>query len=144
VPIEIPPSPGGLPREERPSPDAACYTCEVIEDRYEKIAIEETDLTVTLLNPSQFELGQVLVFTRRHAPTLLDLTMDEADAVMRAVRRVADALVRAYDPDGMNLIQNNDVVPGQGAPHFHMHVVPRRKVGSIWGDGPQHIATIAR
>ena len=28
------------------------------------------------------------------------------------------------------------------APHFHMHVVPRRRVGSDWGKGPPHIAVI--
>lgn len=141
MPIEIPPGPGGPPKG-RPPSSAACYSCEVFDGREEKIAIEETELTVTVLNPNQFEVGQSLVFTRRHAQTLLDLTDEEAVAVMGAVRRVADALVLAYDPDGMNLIQNNGVVAGQGAPHFHVHVVPRRKVGSDWGDGPSHIAAI--
>ena len=59
---------------------------------------------------------------------------------MLAVRRVAGAQVRAYDPEGLNLIQNNGVVAGQEAPHFHMHVVPRRREGSNWGSGPPHIA----
>ena len=79
---------------------------------------------------------------RRHAPTLFDLTDEEAVAVTHTVRRIADALLRAYDPDGLNLIQNNGVVAGQSAPHFHMHVVPRRKVGSDWGNGPPHIAVL--
>ena len=52
--------------------------------------------------------------------------------------------MRAYDPDGLNLIQNNGVIAGQVAPHFHMHVVPRRKVGSDWGSGPAHIAVLER
>ena len=141
MPIETPTGSGGPPRG-RPPSNAPCFSCEVIAGREEKIAIEETDQTVTLVNPSQFEHGQVLVFTRRHAPTLLDLTDDEAVDVMHAVRRVADALVRAYDPDGLNLIQNNGVIAGQGAPHFHMQVVPRRKVGGDWGSGPAHIAVI--
>ena len=50
--------------------------------------------------------------------------------------------MRAYDPDGLNLIQNNGVVAGQNVSHFHMHVVPRRKVGSDWGNGPPHIAVL--
>ena len=95
-----------------------------------------------MVNWQQFELGQVLVTARRHAPTLFDLTEDEAIAIMRAVRRVADAFVRAYDPEGLNLIQNNGIVAGQHAPHFHMHVVPRRRVGSDWGNGPPRIAVL--
>ena len=63
-------------------------------------------------------------------------------AVIHAARRVADAIVRAYDPDGLNLIQNNGGIAGQKAPHFHMHVVPRRKVGSDWGNGPPHLAVL--
>ena len=95
-----------------------------------------------MINWKQFELGQVYVIPRRHAPTLFDLSDDEANAIMQAVRRVADALVRAYDPEGLNLIQNNGVVAGQDVPHFHMHVVPRRRVGSDWGNGPPHIAKL--
>ena len=62
--------------------------------------------------------------------------------MIHTVRRIADALLRAYDPDGLNLIQNNGVVAGQNVSHFHMHVVPRRKVGSDWGNGPPHIAVL--
>ena len=62
--------------------------------------VEETELTLTLVNWAQFELGQVYVVPRCHAPTLFDLTNDETVAVIHAARRVADAIVRAYDPDG--------------------------------------------
>ena len=142
MPIDVPTGPGGARRGRRQSPSAPCFLCEVIGGREEKGIVEETDLTLTLVNWKQFELGQVYVIPRRHVPTLFDLTENEASAIMRAVRRVATALLEAYDPDGLNLIQNNGVVAGQEAPHFHMHVVPRRKVGSDWGNGPPHIAVL--
>ena len=69
-----------------------CYFCEVIAGRSEKAIVEETDLTLTLVNWMQFELGQVYVIPRRHAPTLFDLTDEEAVAVFHTVRRIADAL----------------------------------------------------
>ena len=116
--------------------------CEIIAGRSDKGIVEETEATLTLVNWAQFELGQVYVIPRRHAPTLFDLTDEEAVAVIHAVRRVADALVKAYDPDGLNLIQNNGVIAGQAVPHFHMHVVPRRRLGSDWGNGPPHIAAL--
>lgn len=116
--------------------------CEIIAGRSDKGIVEEIEATLTLVNWAQFELGQVYVIPRRHAPTLFDLTDEEAVAVIHAVRRVADALVKAYDPDGLNLIQNNGVIAGQAVPHFHMHVVPRRRLGSDWGNGPPHIAVL--
>lgn len=142
MPIEIPTGPGGARRGKRPSPSDPCFLCEVIAGREDKGVVEETVETLTFVNWQQFELGQVYVIPRRHAPTLFDLTDDEATAIMRAVHRVAEALLNAYDPDGLNLIQNNGVIAGQEAPHFHMHVVPRRKVGSDWGNGPPHIAAL--
>ena len=142
MPIEIPIGPGGADRGKTAVPGDPCYLCEVIAGRSEKGMVEETELTLTLVNWAQFELGQVYVVPRRHAPTLFDLTDDETVAVIHAARRAADAIVRAYDPDGLNLIQNNGVIAGQAAPHFHMHVVPRRKVGSDWGNGPPHLAVL--
>ena len=120
-----------------------CVFCELIAGRLDKGLVEETELTLTIVNIRQFEIGQVLVIPRRHAPTILDLTGDEACALMEAIRRVSAALVKAYSPDGITLYNNNGVASMQEVPHFHMHVVPRRK-SSRWGDGPLHIAALER
>ena len=142
MPIEVPAEPGAADRGRTVVPGDPCYLCEAVAGCTEKAIVEETERTLTLVNWMQYELGQVYVIPRRHAATLLDLTDDEAAAVFHTVRRVADALVRAYDPDGLNLIQNNGVAAGQSVPHFHMHVVPRRRIGSDWGTGPPHLAVL--
>ena len=142
MPIRMPAGPGGHDRGKPELPPGSCYLCEAAAGRSEKPFVEETDLTVTLVNWNQYELGQVYIIPRRHAPTVLDLTAEEAASVMNTARRTADALVRAYDPEGINLIQNNGTVAGQDAPHFHLHVVPRRSVGGNWGNGPPHIAVL--
>ena len=120
-----------------------CVFCEMLVGRLDKGLVEETELTLTIVNIRQFEVGQVVVIPRRHAPTVLDLTAEESAAVMEAVRRVSAAMVKAYSPDGITLYNNNGVASMQEVPHFHMHVVPRRK-SSLWGDGPPHIAALER
>jgi histidine triad (HIT) family protein len=102
--------------------------------------IEEGEYTLTVINPSQFETGQCCVITRRHVATLLDLSQAECEAVLVAAKRVAEALVRTYDPLGLLTFQNNGVYSGQETPHFHFHVVPRQQ-GSDWGIGPPQLAT---
>ena len=100
MPIEVPLGPGGADRGKTPVTGDPCYLCEVIAGRADKGIVEETETTLTLVNWKQYELGQVYVIPRRHAPTLFDLTDEEAVAVIHTVRRIADALMKAYDPEG--------------------------------------------
>jgi histidine triad (HIT) family protein len=121
-----------------------CYFCQIIEGKSERWnVLEESELTVTVLNGRQFEVGQCIVVTRRHAPTLMDLDSAEGAAILSAAKRAAAAMSELFDPDGVLLYQNNGVGSGQEVPHFHLHVVPRR-AGSDWGFGPPHIARLER
>jgi histidine triad (HIT) family protein len=102
--------------------------------------IDESEHTLTIINPWQFEVGQCCVITRRHVATILDLSVEECAEILLLAKRVAEALVEAYQPLGILTFQNNGVYSGQETPHFHFHVVPRQK-GSDWGIGPPQLAT---
>ncbi|HJR72621.1 MAG TPA: HIT family protein [Luteimonas sp.] len=116
-----------------------CDLCVAAREEKWKI-IEEGEHTLTVINPWQFEVGQCCVITRRHVATLLDLSRQECEAILVSAKRVAEALVKTYDPLGILAFQNNGVYSGQETPHFHFHVVPRQK-GSDWGIGPPQLAT---
>jgi histidine triad (HIT) family protein len=117
-----------------------CYLCELVGSSSSRWnVIEHAELTITVLNGRQFEIGQCLVFPVRHAPTLLDLTEREGAAIMAAAKRLMSVMIDAFAPDGVLLYQNNGAGSGQEVPHFHLHVVPRRP-NSDWGLGPPHIA----
>lgn len=116
-----------------------CDLCVAAREERWKI-IEEGEHTLTVINPRQFEVGQCCVITRRHVATLLDLSQQECEAVLTSAKRVAQALVQAYQPLGILTFQNNGVYSGQETPHFHFHVVPRQQ-GSDWGIGPPQLAT---
>jgi diadenosine tetraphosphate (Ap4A) HIT family hydrolase len=115
-----------------------CEICETLAGRSAVPIIAESELTITVVTPVQFEVGQCCVVTGRHVGTLLDLTEQEGAAVMKAAREVARALVATYKPLGILTFQNNGVYSGQVAPHFRFHVVPRQP-GSDWGIGPPQL-----
>ncbi len=118
-----------------------CEICEGMAGRDPAWAvIDESDLSITVINPFQFEIGQCCVVTRRHVGTLLELSDEETSAILGAAKRAATALVRKYDPLGVLTFQNNGVYSGQEVPHYHFHVVPRQP-GSDWGIGPPQLAT---
>ncbi|MCF7222587.1 HIT family protein [Marilutibacter chinensis] len=116
-----------------------CDLCVAAREEGWKV-IDESEHTLTVINPWQFEVGQCCVITRRHVAMLLDLSDHECADVLVAARRVAEALVRTYRPLGILTFQNNGVFSGQETPHFHFHVVPRQR-GSDWGIGPPQLAT---
>ncbi|MEM7501084.1 MAG: HIT family protein [Pseudomonadota bacterium] len=117
-----------------------CAFCESLAERGTRWAVvDDCERTITVMNPFQFEEGQVCVITKRHVGTLLDLDRDEGTAVIAAAKKVAQALVAAYRPLGVLTFQNNGVYSGQEVPHYHYHVVPRQP-GSEWGIGPPQLA----
>ena len=117
-----------------------CEICEGMAGRDEKWAvIDESDHTLTVINPWQFEIGQCCVITRRHIGTILDLSDYESAAIIASAKRVAFTLIKTYQPLGILTFQNNGVYSGQETPHYHFHVVPRQ-VGSDWGIGPPQLA----
>ncbi len=121
-----------------------CYFCQIVEGAsHQWQIVDQCESTTTLLNGRQFEIGQCIVIPKRHAPTLLDLTELEGAAILSAARKLTQALVDAYSPDGVLVYQNNGTGSGQEVPHFHLHVVPRQS-GSDWGFGPPHLERLEK
>ncbi len=42
-----------------------------------------------------------------------------------ALPKVANAIKRAFNPDGLNIIQNNGEFADQSVFHIHFHLIPR-------------------
>jgi ATP adenylyltransferase len=92
----------------------------------ETLVLERTDVTVTVMNLYPYGSGHLLVAPCRHEAQLEDLTVDEAGALMEAVRRAVRAVKSAYGPDGVNVGLNLGAAAGAGVPgHLHVHALPR-------------------
>ena len=107
------------------SPPGHCIFCRLVAGDIPAARVYEDELTVAFMDIGQVNPGHVLVATKRHAATLLDITPEEAAAVMQTAQRVAEAVNKAFDPDGINIFQANGAPAGQTVFHFHLHVLPR-------------------
>lgn len=102
-----------------------CIFCRLVAGEISVSRVHEDDQTLAFMDLGQLNPGHVLVALKRHAPTLFDLTADEAAAAMRAAHRVARAVKASFDPPGLTLLQANGREGDQTVFHFHIHVVPR-------------------
>lgn len=117
------------------TPAGECLFCKLQSGALPAVKLFEDDLVFAFLDRGPVNRGHALVATKRHATSLLDITDDEAAAVMRAGRRIAKALYQVYDCPGLTLLQANGKDGGQTVFHFHLHVVPRYPgdgTGLIW------------
>ena len=112
------------------SPPGQCIFCKIVAGDIPAAKVYEDALTVAFMDIGQVNPGHVLVASKRHAVTVLDLTPEEAAAVMQTAQRVAAAAEVAFAPDGITLFQANGAAGGQTVFHFHLHVLPRHT-----GDG---------
>ena len=107
------------------SPPGQCIFCRLVSGDIPSAKVYEDALTIAFMDLGQVNPGHVLVATRRHAATLLDITAEEAAAVMQTAQRVARAVQAVFDPPGITLLQANGREGDQTVFHFHLHVVPR-------------------
>ena len=113
------------------SPPGHCIFCRLAAGEIPAARVHEDELTLAFMDIGQVNPGHVLVATRRHAATLLDITPEEAAAVMQTAQRVAQAVRAAFDPPGLTLLQANGREGDQTVFHFHLHVVPRHAQDGI-------------
>lgn len=97
--------------------------------------VYEDDHVFAFMDAGQVNDGHVIVATKRPHETLMDCSADEAAALMRAARRIAIAVERAFAPAGITVLQANRPAGWQTVPHVHLHVLPRHAddgVGLTW------------
>ncbi|GGP09626.1 HIT family protein [Oceanobacillus neutriphilus] len=65
-------------------------------------------------------LGHIMIDLKRHAPTLGDMSMEEAKAFGMIIARVSKALLESENAEHIYSYVLDDAVP-----HLHMHLVAR-------------------
>lgn len=87
--------------------------------------VYEDDLVYAFMDAGQVNPGHVLVVTKQPYETLMDADEESAVAMMRAAHRIAKAVQKAFQPEGITVLQANKPAGWQTVPHLHMHVLPR-------------------
>ena len=80
--------------------------------------------------------GHALVIPKEHTSDLYAVSDETLARTAVTAKRVAGALARTLNPDGLNLVQCNGPAAAQSVMHFHVHVLPRvadDRLAMNWG-----------
>jgi histidine triad (HIT) family protein len=79
--------------------------------------------------------GHVLVVPREPARNLLELTDGALQGAMLRVKRIANAVKKALNPDGIVMTQFSGAPAGQTVFHVHFHIIPRKEGEALGAHG---------
>ncbi|TMB53634.1 MAG: HIT family protein [Deltaproteobacteria bacterium] len=115
----------------------ACIFCRIVAGEIPaEVVLREPDV-VAFLDIQPLADGHVVVVPRAHVALLEELEPAAAEALFRAVVRLARPVREALGAAGTTIGVNNGEATGQTIPHVHVHIVPRRE-----GDGAGSVHTI--
>ena len=109
----------------------SCIFCMIAKGEINSQTVYENEYVRAFLDLSQAGKGHTLVVPKAHADTLLDLDEENYLEVMKAVKLVANAIDKAFAPDGINILNNCREAAGQTIMHAHVHIIPRYKDDNI-------------
>ena len=69
--------------------------------------------------------GHVLVIPKTPARNMLDASQEQLATCMASVKKVSQAVMTAFDAEGITVQQFNEAASGQVVFHLHYHVLPR-------------------
>lgn len=95
----------------------------------ERYRVRKLTASTLYLDRNQAYYGHgVLIFDRRHATRIDELTPDEWQACAADLHAACKAIVAAVEPDHLNVESLGNMVP-----HLHWHIFPRFQSDPRWG-----------
>jgi len=119
-----------------------CIFCRIASKKADAEILYEDDKVLALLDMKPFNPGHALVIPREHFETIYDIPEDIIAHLYKIVKKIAIAVKKATNAEGINTIQSNELAGNQGIFHFHTHVIPRYFGDALSDLGPVWESTI--
>lgn len=87
--------------------------------------VYENDHVVAFMDVMPQGTGHTLVVPKAPSRNLLDAKPEVLAETIQAVQKIAVAVKKAFEADGVVVMQFNEPASGQTVYHLHFHVIPR-------------------
>jgi histidine triad (HIT) family protein len=102
-----------------------CIFCQISNSLAPASFVYEDEQTFGILSLDQPNPYKVLIIPRPHVESIYDLSEKQAADIFQTAVKLARAVRRAANCEGLNLVQSNGRIAGQDVFHFHLHLIPR-------------------
>lgn len=107
--------------------DSNCIFCKIAAGEIPSKTLYEDDNFRVILDISPASKGHAIILPKKHAANIYELAEEDASKIFVVAKKVAAAMQKTLQCDGLNILQNNGEVAGQSVFHLHVHLIPRYK-----------------
>lgn len=124
--------------------DDANIFAKILRGEMPAVKVYEDEAVLAFMDLFPQSRGHVLVAPKGvRARNLLDLPADKVGPLMERVQKVALAVTKTLNPDGVAIVQFNGAPAGQTVFHLHVHIIPRYEGAKLAGHSHGNKADIA-
>ena len=102
-----------------------CIFCKIVAGEIPAVTVLDEELVLAFMDINPSSQGHMLVAPKRHAENIFEITEGDLAAVIKGVKRCANAVKEALKAEGVTVLQLNGRASGQIVPHLHIHIIPR-------------------
>ena len=113
------------------SVDNSCLFCRIASGELQATVVFEDEISLAFLDHRPLFPGHSLLIPKEHLETLTDLPSTLIGPFFENVQLLSRGIEAAMSAEGTFVAMNNRV--SQSVPHFHVHIVPRRKKDGLKG-----------
>lgn len=111
--------------------DEKCIFCKIAGGEIPSRTLYEDEDFRVILDISPASRGHAIILPKKHAADIYELDEKDASRIFVVAKKVAAALQKALNCEGINILQNNGEMAGQTVFHLHMHLIPRYKEDGV-------------
>lgn len=118
----------------------------IIRNEAPSYKVYEDDYTYVMMDIMPESRGHLLVLPKEGAENIFDISDEAISACARTCKKIAPALMKATNADGLIVSQYNHAAAGQTVYHLHFHMLPvykgqkREEHSRVQGDADELIA----
>lgn len=99
-----------------------CIFCKIIDGEIPSHTVYEDENMIAFLDVNPVSKGHTLVVPKEHVENIHEA--EGMDYLFDGLVNVSNAVKEAFNPEGVNIAQNNGEAAGQEVFHLHFHITP--------------------
>jgi len=104
-----------------------CIFCKIAAKEMSEKIVYENSKVIAFLDLYPATPGHTLIIPKNHYESLDEIPDSVLAEILKVIKEISKAILKATGAEGFNVLQNNGRVAGQVVDHAHFHILPRFK-----------------